>query len=60
MAKIKIEDIIGYFKNSTLFCVSCAQNEGFKKATLKELFLKEDVESEETLYFCDICKEKIV
>lgn len=59
MAEIKIEDIFGYLKGENLYCPDCAEKEDLKDFSFRDILSRNEVESEETLYFCDICEKQL-
>jgi len=56
---IKQEDIMGYYVGEQLHCEGCMRVNKVEVVDLEKILFREAVEKDETLYFCDICKEKI-
>jgi hypothetical protein len=59
MAVVKTDEICGLTRKGEVYCLKCAKKEGITDFTIEELLLTEDIESNEELYFCDICKKQI-
>ena len=55
---IKEKEVIGYYTNDGhIYCIECINNEREITEKIERAITVED--SEENLYFCDLCEKKI-
>ena len=61
MTKMQVEDIFVSKIRGNVYCPNCAKDEGIEEITAKDVILRKELENAlQTLYFCDLCKERIV
>ncbi|MEN6488751.1 MAG: hypothetical protein ABFD66_07705 [Smithella sp.] len=60
MAKISKEDVAGMYRNDgSIICTDCMTDEDWNMMTADDVITREDVDGEETLFFCDLCKKQL-
>lgn len=58
MAVIKREEIKGVYVDQALHCLGCFEGR-LEDLELDDLLTAEEVENDDSLYFCDECKKQI-
>ena len=56
---IKGEEIVGGFVGGDLVCLDCLTKDEFKRLTADKILTEHAVSSDDEMFFCDRCEERI-
>jgi len=59
MARIKSEDILGYYVGEELICSKCITDEELSEVKQDDILTEQDANNSDDMFFCDRCKKKI-
>ena len=59
MGTIKQDEIRGIHVSGEVLCSNCATDEEMKNVKEEEIISENMAEKDDTLYFCDRCKERL-